>query len=261
MSTSKTTLSSIKPIFLLISTIAILALTIYFLYSLTPFITFSSKKPETPLNPIKINPYESPYRVKGILNNLFYPYKSDIIRKIDEFEFLRDTLGKVDLRMVYNSNIHGDYAKDFHEETNYYHLLVLIQTEKGNRFGGYTSVNFTPKTIGLTSDAVEISKDDNCAFLFNLDNKKIYEVNDPNDAVTCDDYYTILFGDNDLLIPNYFLSKESTSEFPKFYGKNAEKNEFTGGEEKFKIVSLEAFQVLFYKEFGDEKNRMGENYY
>ena len=259
MSTSNKSISSLKPLFLYGSALTVVSLTIYFLYSLNPLTTFKAQKAETTLKPITINPYVSPYHVDGVLDNLFYPYKSDIIKNIDEFEFLRDSLGKVDLRMIFNSNIHGDYSKDFHEKTNYFHLLVLIQTEKGNRFGGYTSENFTPNSVGLTSNTVEIIKDDDVAFLFNLDSKTIYDVNEGNEAVTCDDYYTILFGDSDLFIPNYFLSKEGESEFPKTFGKNVGKNELTGGEQKFKIVSVEAYQVLFYSEFGDEKNKMGEH--
>ena len=216
---------------------------------------------ETTLNPIIINTYTSPNHVEGIINNLFYPYTSEIIKNIDEFEFLRDSLGKVDLRMVFNSNVHGDYSTDFHEKTKYYHMLVVIETEKGNRFGGYTSVNFTPESAGLTSNTIEIVKSDECAFLFNLDSKKIFDIkpSEEDNAVSCDDYYTVSFGDNDLLIPNYFLSKEGVSEFPKFYGEGATNNELTGGENTFKIKSMEAFQVLFYSEFGDEKNKMGEH--
>ena len=54
---------------------------------------------ETP-NKIIINPYVSPNRVEGILDNLFFPYHFDIIKTVDEFDFLRDTLGKVELRMI-----------------------------------------------------------------------------------------------------------------------------------------------------------------
>lgn len=213
------------------------------------------------LNPIVVNHYKSPNHVEGVLNNLFYPYKSEIIRNVDEFEFLRDALGKIDLRLVFSSNIHGDYSTDFHEKTNFFHLLVLIETENGNRFGGYTSENFTPEAVGLTSNTIEIVKPDKCAFLFNLDSKKIFEIksDEESDALFCDDFYTINFGVEDLFIPNYFLSDESSSIFPGTYGKEAEKNELTGGESKFKIKSLEAFQVSFYSEFGDEKDKMGEH--
>ena len=209
---------------------------------------------------IKIIPYVSPNRVEGILDNLFFPYHSDIIKTVEEFEFLRDTLGKVELRMILNSNIHGDYARDFHEKANYHHLLILVETFEGNRFGGYTSDNFIPLSVGLTSTSVDVQKYDEAAFLFNLDTKKIYEINPDKvgTALNCDEYYTLSFGEKDLVIWDYFLTKGGVSNFPDYYGNGAQAFELTGGEQTFKINSIEVFQVLFYSEFGDEKNRMGQ---
>ncbi len=209
---------------------------------------------------IKVNPYVSPNRVEGILDNLFFPYHSDIIQTVDEFEFLRDALGKVELRMILNSNIHGDYASDFHEKANYHHLLVLIETFEGNRFGGYTSDNFIPLSVGLTSTSVDVQKYDEAAFLFNLDTKKIYEINKDKveTALNCDEYYTLSFGEKDLVIWDFFLTKGGVSNFPDYYGEGAQPFELTGGEQNFKINSIEVFQVLFYPEFGDDKNRMGQ---
>ena len=215
---------------------------------------------ETSQNKITINPYVSPNRVEGILDNLFYPYHSDIIRSVDEFEFLRDTLGKVELRMILNSNIHGDYAQDYHEKANYHHLLVLIETDEGNRFGGYTSDNFIPITVGLTSTSVDVQKFDDVAFLFNLDSKKIFPINEDkvDVALNCDEYYTLSFGEKDLVIWDNFLQKGGISNFPDFYGASSEPLELTGGERNFKVNSIEVYQVLFYPEFGDEKNKMGQ---
>jgi hypothetical protein len=211
-------------------------------------------------NKVKIIPYISPNRVEGILDNLFYPYHSDIIRTIDEFEFLRDNLGKVELRMILNSNIHGDFAKDFHERANYKHLLILIETIEGNRFGGYTSDNFVPMTVGLISTSIDIQKYDDVAFLFNLDTKKIYDINEDKveAALNCDEYYTLSFGEKDLIIWDYFLTKGGVSNFPDYYGKGAQPLELTGGEQNFQINSIEVYQVLFYAEFGDDQNKMGQ---
>lgn len=249
-----------KPILIGISIISA-SLAIYLCLSLN--IKKNIKKPillnEIP-EKITINPYVSPNRVEGILDNLFYPYHSDIIKTVDEFEFLRDTLGKVELRMILNSNIHGDYASDFHEKANYHHLLILVETLEGNRFGGYTSDNFIPLSVGLTSTSVDIQKYDEVAFLFNLDKKKIYEINKDKvlSALNCDEYYTLSFGEKDLVIWDYFLTKGGVSNFPDFYGEGSEPLELTGGEQNFKVNSIEVFQVLFYPEFGDEKNRMGQ---
>ena len=199
---SKNIINYKKPLIFLISSICLISLYIYLYLSINPKENKRSnlkylKEVQSPPNKVKIVPYVSPNRVEGVLDNLFYPYHSDIIKSIDEFEFLRDTLGKVELRMIINSNIHGDFAKDFHERANYKHLLILIETLEGNRFGGYTSDNFVPMTVGLISTSVDIQKYDDVAFLFNLDTKKIYDINKDKveAALNCDEYYTLSFGE------------------------------------------------------------------
>ena len=253
----KKEINFIKPLFIGISLISF-SILVYLCLNLN-----NKNQMKSPIilneSEIKINPYVSPNRVEGILDNLFYPYHSDIIKTVDEFEFLRDTLGKVELRMILNSNIHGDYASDFHEKANYHHLLILVETLEGNRFGGYTSDNFIPLSVGLTSTSVDIQKFDESAFLFNLDLKKVYEINKDKveTALNCDEYYTLSFGERDLVIWDYFLTKGGVSNFPDYYGEGSNPLELTGGEQNFKVNSIEVFQVLFYPEFGDEKNRMG----
>jgi hypothetical protein len=70
----------IKPILIGIS---IISITLLFCFCLTLNNKKNIKTPkilaETP-NKITINPYVSPNRVEGILDNLFYPYNSDIIK-------------------------------------------------------------------------------------------------------------------------------------------------------------------------------------
>ena len=254
-----------KPIIIFITTIFLISLYFYVTinFNVKDSISLkqlSEKNSKSKPNKVKIVPYVSPNRVEGILDNLFYPYHSDIIRTVDEFEFLRDSLGMVELRMIFNSNVHGDFAKDFHERANYKHLLILIETMGGNRFGGYTSDNFVPMTVGLISTSVDIQKYDNVAFLFNLDTKKIYDINEDKveAALNCDEYYTLSFGEKDLIIWDYFLTKGGVSDFPDYYGKGAKHLELTGGEQSFQINSVEVYQVLFYAEFGDDKNKMGQ---
>ena len=254
-----------KPLILFLSCIFLISLYIYLYININPKSNISTNlkslaEIQTAPNKVKIVPYVSPNRVEGILDNLFYPYHSDIIRSIDEYEFLRDSLGKVELRMILNSNVHGDFAKDFHERANYKHLLILIETIEGNRFGGYTSDNFVPMSVGLISTSIDIQKYDNVAFLFNLDTKKIYDIKEDKveTALNCDEYYTLSFGEKDLIIWDYFLTKGGVSNFPDYYGEGAEPLELTGGEQNFQINSVEVFQVLFYAEFGDDKNKMGQ---
>ena len=262
-SISKNYRSYKKPLALFISSMFLISLYIYFYLNISTKSTTNLKslsEAQSPPNKVKIVPYVSPNRVEGILDNLFYPYHSDIIRSVDEYEFLRDSLGKVELRMILNSNVHGDFAKDFHERANYKHLLILIETIEGNRFGGYTSDNFVPMSVGLISTSIDIQKYDNVAFLFNLDTKKIYDIKEDKveTALNCDEYYTLSFGEKDLIIWDYFLTKGGVSNFPDYYGEGAEPLELTGGEQNFQINSIEVFQVLFYAEFGDDKNKMGQ---
>lgn len=222
----------------------------------------NSEKERIPkkLDETLITPYETPYKLESMLDYLLYPYHSDIIKNLDDYEFIRDALGKISLKMTFNSNYHGDYALDVHSRSNYHHTLVLIETENGNRFGGYTSDNFTPGTFGLTSTSIEVSKRDNAAFLFNLDLKKIYNIRKEyvTYALDSDDFFTLCFGDGDLLLRDQFLTKGGTSNFPAYYGdENTKDNELTNGEEEFEIKYFEMYNVLFFSEFGDENNRMG----
>ena len=208
----------------------------------------------------KIIPYVTPNKLEGTLDYLLYPYHSDIIRDMDDYEFIRDCLGKISLKMVFNSNINGDYALDVHTRVNYHHILALIETENGNRFGGYTSDNFSPQSLGLTSTAIEMMKQDKSAFLFNLDKKKYYDIKkkEINRALDCDEYFTFCFGEGDLLLRDQFMTNGGSSYFPECYGdEKTQKNELTNGEETFTVKSFEIYHVLFFSEFGDENNRMG----
>ena len=205
-------------------------------------------------------PYETPYKLESILDYILYPYHSDIIRNLDDYEFIRDALGKISLKMVFNSDYHGDYAMDVHSRSNFHHTLVLIETENGNRFGGYTSDNFTPGTFGLTSTSIEVTKKDTSAFLFNLDLKKIYNVKKEYaaSAIDSDDFFTLCFGEGDLLLRDQFLTEGGLSTFPNYYGdENTKENELTNGEKEFEVKYFEIYNVLFFSEFGDENNRMG----
>jgi hypothetical protein len=250
--------------------LVIFSLTLSFIYSSSTSEAYLQKNPYKPslekkespkkLNERKVIPYETPNKLDGLLDYILYPYHSDIIKNLDDYEFIRDSLGKVSLKMVFNSNYHGDYALDVHSRSNYHHTLVLIETEKGNRFGGYTSDNFSPQTFGLTSTSIELFKRDNSAFLFNLDSKKIYNIkpSETSRALDCDDYFTLCFGEGDLILRDKFLSSGGLSTFPGHYGdENTQETELTNGEKEFTIKAFEVYNVLFFSEFGDENNKMG----
>ena len=180
-----------------------LLFSIYFQISPSNVINQKNQKPSLEkvskpkkLQTKKIIPYITPNKLEGTLDYILYPYHSDIIRNMDDYEFIRDCLGKISLKMVFNSNINGDYALDIHTRVNHHHVLALIETENGNRFGGYTSDNFSPQSLGLASTSIGLLKQDKAAFLFNLDTKKYYNIKpkDVSKALDCDEYFTFCFG-------------------------------------------------------------------
>ena len=218
-----------------------------------------SNKPKKLDEPNKVK-YETPFKLENTLDYILYPYHSDIIKNMDDYEFIRDCLGKISLKMVFNSNINGDYALDVHTRVNYHHILALIETENGNRFGGYTSDNFSPDSLGLSSTSIGMLKQDGSAFLFNLDSKKYFNIKkkDITRALDCDEYFIFSFGEGDLILRDQFMTNGGSSNFPDCYGDDkTQKFELTNGEENFIVKSFEIYHVLFFAEFGDENNRMG----
>ena len=213
--------------------------------------------------PPKIVPYKGEYHSESIVENILFPYKSNIIEDIKDIEFFRNNLGKVGLRLEYQATTHGDNFETFIERTKiHHHHLVLIKTKTGKRFGGYISVNFNLQS--LAGEYIEVGKIDNTAFLFNLDSQKIYDVNEDFSAVYCSEINVCQFGGLDLVIPNHFFNSKGKSEFPFHYGIGSEKLELTQGEKEFDIEELEAFHINFYpRDFYDDyeqKGRMGKEY-
>ena len=75
-----------------------------------------------------------------ILDIILYPFHSDIITNMNELNFIRKHLGNASIHLIYKSSIHGDSAKAFHNKVSIQsHLLFLIKTTLGTKFGGYTS--------------------------------------------------------------------------------------------------------------------------
>ena len=210
-----------------------------------------------------IVPFKGEYDTESIIDNILFPFTSNIIKDLKDIEFMRQHLGKVGLRLEYQATTHGDNFETFIERTKiHHHHLVLIKTKTGKRFGGYISVNFNLQS--LAGEYIEVGKIDNTAFLFNLDSQKIYDVNEDFSAVYCSEINVCQFGGLDLVIPNNFFNSKGKSEFPFHYGIGSEKLELTQGEKEFDIEELEAFHINFYpRDFYDDyeqKGRMGKEY-
>ena len=179
----------------------------------------------------------------NLLSQIFYPYKSDIITSMNELNYIREIVNGNKIELIYKSSINGDNIKTFYNITkNDFSYLVLILSQKGKKFGGYTSLNFEGKKI--PTSYIEQIKYDNKAFLFSLDEKKKFNIIKGKYALICDDDSLINFGENDLVISNNFLSEDCYSNFPyNFEGQIEERNLFADENSNFKIKEIEIFHI------------------
>ena len=209
---------------------------------------------------IKSNEYQ---KLEGkVMDHIFFPYHSELIPSLKILKKLKkwikntifEKTGKKynpSLRMYYKATRDGDYT--FHEKTDKWEgYIILIKDTKNNIFGGYTSKNFRGNFIADFFYGLE--KNDKTAFLFNLNKNEIYPVIKDNYKchIYSDDEAGPVFGsyqNSDLYISFNFLSAESSSEFPKNYNLNGEKNIYqyklrlTNGQKKFIVKELEVFRV------------------
>lgn len=157
-----------------------------------------------------------------------------------------------DLIPTFNSIKDGDSSKAFHEKCKgKVNTLIVIESDKGKRFGGYSKLTWDP--------IEEFKGNDESAFLFSLDNKIKFNLNtNSNDKVI----YTSVsngpkYGIHDISICDAFhSSNKSYSKIFNSYGCVESLNTLTNkdlfnttsilaGSEYFKVNRLEVFQVIF----------------
>ena len=164
--------------------------------------------------------------------------ESDIIKTLEEEVLITDAISnnsQKKYRLIYKASKDGDSANQFHNRCDKYsNLIILIKTNKGKRFGGYTSNKFR-----ITSHL----KFDNDAFLFSLDLMKVFKILQGNYAIYCYENTGPCFTKGSLYVPNSFFTKYGKTSIaggPFQFKKNYELN---NGKEKFLIEELEVFQV------------------
>ena len=180
-----------------------------------------------------------------------------IINKYEELEFLENRLKynnilkdkNIIFKLLYRSSRDGSNTQTFHNKCdNIMGTLSIIKTTKGMRFGGYTEQYWNGGSNGCSK------KDDkNICFCFSLDLFKIYNFNDnSNFSIYCyydngPSFYNInetdifyICNNNGSLIgyTNYQTKHNSFGKFDYDY-------EINNGQQKFSVVELEVFQILF----------------
>ena len=107
-----------------------------------------------------------------------------------EFEqkLFRDWLNnkKFKSELLFRKSRDGSKPEDFHNKCdNKGNTITIIETTKGNKFGGYTELQW---------DKSEKFKKDKSTFIFSLNNKEKYLPRNNNDSIYCSSSYGSVFG-------------------------------------------------------------------
>ena len=186
-------------------------------------------------------------KIQKQLSNIKTIINSEIIKSFQELDLIIKhfpNYNKFDdnpfFQPIFQSSFNGDSAKKFHQFCDGEPSLILfIETDKGNRFGGFTS-------IGFNSDGE--AKKDFYAFLFSFDLMKVYKNKKGKTAIFCKESSGPCFGDKDsqdLEISDKFLTNESYVGNANgcFLNMNAD-YEINKGNSNFIVNKLEIFKLL-----------------
>ena len=166
--------------------------------------------------------------------------KGDIIHNLNELEMLtrkiNNSNNKITLNLLYKATADGDTAEAFHQKCDQAESsLVLVETDKGKRFGGFTSNNWR----GDGED-----KMDPKAFVFSLDKMTVYDNIPEEEAIGCYPKFGPIFLGCQIRIFDHAFEKGGTT-FEKGANYETEENfELSGGEQHFRIKEIEVYEVI-----------------
>ena len=172
------------------------------------------------------------------LNKILY---SNIIKNNEELKFLLNSISptnQLSLQLLYSSELNGENTENFKSAyLNKNDIIILVQTKKGKRFGGYAHEEF--------QNIEDFMKIDDNAFLFNLDKMKIYKSKGGTHSIWNFEGNSIDFGTGtDLRIyHDFFHQKNYTRQNNQDY--NYDETNALNGEEYFEIEFLELYKVNF----------------
>ena len=168
----------------------------------------------------------------GLLRGIIHKYAEidDVVSKI------QDILAKgVKFTLVYKAFDIGDSAKDFHAKCDPLDMsLVLIETDKDIRFGGFTTQSWA---------GANQKKKDNNAFVFSLETNKIFEIFPDEPAIGCYPKFGPVFFGCQIRIYDQFFSKGGTTCHKGLNYNTDEDYELNNGEQKYLIKDIEIYKI------------------
>ena len=168
----------------------------------------------------------------GLLHGIIHKYAEvdDIVSKIQ----LKLKAG-VKFMLVYSASRDGDKAKTFHSKCDKQKMsLVLVETTKGVRFGGFTTKDWGGKCV---------KKIDNDAFVFNLDTRICFDVIKNEFAIGgYPKFGPVFFGCQIRIYDDFFKNGGSTCHRTLNY--NTKKDyELNNGEQNYIVKEIEVYGI------------------
>lgn len=168
-------------------------------------------------------------------NGLSLSIDSKLITTTEQLEMLSKWIDnyKIQFKLLYRASRDGFNAETFHSKCNAVYGLgavVLIKDEMDVVFGGFTKGEWDFNGI----------KPDKDAFVFNINDKKKFNISFFETAIASFGDYIIVFGQRDLVIKE----REGSSEFPFTYNTdNPFRLELTKGRGRFIVEEIEVFDI------------------
>ena len=163
-----------------------------------------------------------------------------IINKYSEIDFvvsrIQDIIAKgAKFNLLYKATTHGDKASIFHEKCDNHQLtLVLVETDKGVRFGGFTT---------KTWDGHCIKKKDNSAFVFSIDENKYFDIVPDEPAIGCYPKFGPVFFGCQIRIYNEFFTKGGTTCYKGLNYKTTKDFQLNKGEQTYIVKDIEVYEI------------------
>lgn len=168
----------------------------------------------------------------GILNGIIKKYSeiNNVVNKIQE-----KIKKGAKFILIYKAIESGDKASIFHQKCDNIEMsLVIIETIKGVRFGGFTTKPWEGNCV---------QKIDNDAFVFSIDKKKIYDVIPNEPAVGCYPKFGPVFFGCQIRIYDNFFKKLSTTCHKRLNYKTTQDYELNNGEQSYIVKDIEVYSI------------------
>ena len=163
-----------------------------------------------------------------------------IINKYIEIDFVVSRIQDIILKgakfnLLYKATTHGDKASVFHEKCDNHQLtLVLVETNKGVRFGGFTT---------KTWDGHCIKKNDNSAFVFSIDENRYFDIIKDEPAIGCYPKFGPVFFGCQIRIYNEFFTKGGTTCYKGLNYKTTKDFQLNKGEQTYIVKDIEVYEI------------------